>query len=74
MSIIYNKLLKIMDKHNVTSYTLTKKDKVIGSATWDHIRDNGHIDTRTIDALCTYFKCQPGDLMEWVPEQDTPKE
>jgi putative transcriptional regulator len=26
--------------------------------------------TRTIDALCRYFECQPGDLMQWRPDPD----
>jgi putative transcriptional regulator len=26
--------------------------------------------TRTIDALCGYFGCQPGDLMTWRPDPD----
>ena len=26
--------------------------------------------TRQIDALCRYFKCQPGDLMQWRPDPD----
>jgi DNA-binding Xre family transcriptional regulator len=24
----------------------------------------------TIERLCTYFQCQPGDIMEYVPEGD----
>jgi putative transcriptional regulator len=24
--------------------------------------------TRVIDALCRYFGCQPGDLMQWRPD------
>jgi putative transcriptional regulator len=26
--------------------------------------------TRTIDTLCRYFDCQPGDLMLWRPDPD----
>lgn len=26
--------------------------------------------TRQIDALCRYFRCQPGDLMQWRPDRD----
>ena len=26
--------------------------------------------TRQIDALCRYFGCQPGDLMQWRPDLD----
>lgn len=70
MSISYNKLLKLFDQKGVTSYTITKKDKIIGQATWKKIHENGHIDTRTIETLCKYLDCQPGDIMEYV--QDTP--
>jgi len=24
----------------------------------------------TLDALCRELKCQPGDLLEWVPDED----
>ena len=29
----------------------------------------GIIDTRTIGNLCKYLNCQPGDLMEYVPDK-----
>ena len=25
----------------------------------------------TLDALCRELKCQPGDLLEWTPEDET---
>jgi len=28
----------------------------------------------TLDALCRELKCQPGDLLEWVPEPEEGKE
>lgn len=29
----------------------------------------GHnVELGAIDALCKYFKCQPGDLLEYVPD------
>lgn len=68
MSISYNKLLKLFDQKGVTSYTITKKDKIIGQATWKKIHENGHIDTRTIETLCKYLDCQPGDIMEYVQD------
>ena len=47
----------------------SKKDKIIGQATWKKIHENGHIDTRTIETLCKYLECQPGDIMEYVPDE-----
>lgn len=70
MSITYNKLLKIFEEKGITSYTITKKDKVIGQATWVNIHEGKHIDTRTISALCKYFDCQPGDILEYVPDKN----
>lgn len=55
MTISYNKLLGLINKKGITSYTLTKKDKVIGQATWKNICTGNHIDTRTINALCNYL-------------------
>ena len=68
MPISYNKLLAAFEENGITSYTITKKDRIIGQATWKNIHDGKHIDTRTIEALCKYLDCQPGDIIEYVPD------
>lgn len=68
MGISYKKLLELLESKNITSYSITKKEKIIGQATWKKIHDGGHIDTRTIEALCKYLKCQPGDILEYIPD------
>lgn len=69
MPISYDKLLSLFEEKGVTSYTITKKDKVIGQATWKNIHEGKHIDTRTIETLCKYLDCQPGDIMEYIPDE-----
>ena len=69
MAIIYNKLLKKMDEQGITSYTL-KKDNIIGQATFKKIKDGGDIDTRTISKLCKLLNCQPGDILEYVEDEN----
>lgn len=64
MSVSYRKLIKMLEERKITSYTI-KKDGVIGQATWKKIHEGGHIDTRTIGALCKYLNCQPGDILEF---------
>lgn len=32
----------------------------------------GHTDTRTIQKVCMILNCQPGDIMEYIP--DTPQD
>lgn len=67
MAIRYDKMLRIFEEKGITSYTM-RKNKLMGQATWKKIHEGGHIDTRSIDALCGFLGCQPGDLLEWVPE------
>lgn len=67
MSIIYNKLITKMKEAGMTSYTM-KRDKIIGQATYKKIMQGGDIDTRTIDKLCEALDCQPGDILEYVPD------
>lgn len=67
MPINYEKLLKIFEEKGITSYTITKKDKVIGQATLKTIQEGGHISTKTIESLCEYLNCQPGDILEYKP-------
>lgn len=68
MAISFNKLLRLLANRNISIYHL-KRDKVIGTATIDKLRKGeGNVDTRSIDRLCAYLHCQPGDIMEYVDE------
>lgn len=74
MPIVYKKLFALLVERGISVYRL-KKDKVIGTATLDKIRKgDGHIDTRSIAAICEYLNCQPGDIMEYVPAEETTEE
>lgn len=58
---------------------LTEKGKK-----WQFLRDSGivakmkdrtgHTDTRTIQKVCMLLDCQPGDIMEYVPDCTTLEE
>lgn len=67
MPIIYDKLIQLMKNNKITSYTL-KKDKIIGQATYKKIMEGGDIDTRTISKMCELLNCQPGDILQYVPD------
>lgn len=69
MPIVYNKLFKLLDERGLSVWVF-HKEKVIGNATIEKLRNNqGNIDTRSISRLCKYLQCQPGDLMEYVPDE-----
>lgn len=67
MPIVYDKMLKKFDEHGINSYKI-KRDKIIGTVTYQKIRHGGDIDTRSIARMCKYFNCQPGDLLSYVPD------
>ena len=69
MPITYDKLFALLKARGKTMYDL-RKDKVVGTATLEKMRKGeGHVDTRSIEKLCEYLSCQPGDIMEYVHEK-----
>ena len=71
MPMSYEKLFRLLDKRELTMYSL-RRDKVIGTAILEKMRKNeGHIDTRSIENLCKYLNCQPGDIMEYIDDTET---
>lgn len=69
MPMKYDKFFDLLKERGRTMYNL-RKDKVVGTATIEKMRKaEGHIDTRSIERLCEYLDCQPGDIMEYVPAQ-----
>lgn len=74
MPISFKKLFLMLEDKGLNMYSL-RKDKVVGVATLEKMRKGeGHVDTRSIERLCEYLHCQPGDIMEYVDEADTVKE
>lgn len=65
--ICYQKLVDKLAERKFTSYT-AKKYGIIGQASYQKIMQGGNIDMRTLDSLCRYLDCQPGDLLEYVPD------
>ncbi|MBD5140238.1 MAG: helix-turn-helix transcriptional regulator [Ruminococcus sp.] len=69
MPIVYGKLLNLMKQKGITSYTI-RKNNIIGQATLTKIKNGGDIDTRTIAKFCELLDCQPGDILEYVPDKE----
>lgn len=67
--ISYKKLLQLCEERNINSYTM-KKNKIIGQAAWISLKEGKDVRVSTINALCKYLDCQPGDLLEYIPDED----
>ncbi len=70
--ISYERLLERAKAAGLTSYKI-KVQRIIGQATWSIIQkgrsgNRQHINTATIAALCEALNCQPGDILEYIPD------
>ena len=69
MPIVYGKLLNLMKQKGITTYTI-RQNNIIGQATLTKIKNGGDIDTRTIAKFCELLDCQPGDILEYVEDEN----
>ena len=47
-----------------------RKNKIISESTLQNIREGKRITTDAIAALCGALHCQPGDILEYVPDEE----
>ena len=70
--ILYNKLNALLKKRNIT-WTEIRTRLRFSSSTVAKINKNEVVSLEVIDRLCDYLKLQPGDILEFVPEEPTAK-
>ena len=70
MAIVYNKLFKLFEEKGITTYKI-RKENIVSQGTLTKMKNNsGSVDTRTIDKICKVLNCQPGDILEYVPDDE----
>ena len=67
--ISYDNLWKTMKDKGVTQYTLIKKYH-ISPAQITRLKRNESVSTHTIDTFCRILRCQVGDIMEYIEENE----
>lgn len=68
--ITYYKLLDILNRKGMTKEQL-KNASGISSATMTKISKGESVTLNTINAICNVLQCQPGDILEWQPDNKT---
>ena len=62
-------LIEELKKEGYSSYRI-RQEKVISESTLQRLRKGGTgIRLDSLDAVCKILRCQPGDLVEWVPDE-----
>lgn len=68
MPFVYDKLFALLKDRGITTYTI-RKDNLISQAALQKMKNaEGNIDTRTLERICAALEVQPGDIMEYVPD------
>lgn len=56
------------------SSTRLRKEKLMGESYMSQLRHGEMVSWKTIETICRLLNCQPGDLIEYVPEPETANE
>lgn len=67
--IVYNKLAEHL-KQNGKKWIDLQNEMKISPTIIAKFQKNRNVNTETIDKICTYLHVQPGDIMEWVENED----
>lgn len=65
--IIYRKLWDLLDKRQIAKSRLVA-DKVVIGQSYTNLVNGQSLTLKTLDRLCNYLNCQPGDILEYVPD------
>lgn len=84
VAIKFDKLFALMKVRGMKPHAL-RHARIVGNATLEKLKNlsdlpkrdgsekdknyQGFIDTRTINNICKWLDCQPGEIMEWVPDE-----
>ena len=61
-------ILKELKEKDYTSYRL-RKDKLIGESQIQKIRKGEIASKETLNTICKLLQCQPGDILEYVEDE-----
>ena len=61
-------ILKELKEKDYTSYRL-RKDKLIGESRIQKIRKGEIASKETLNTICKLLQCQPGDILEYVEDE-----
>lgn len=60
-------VLEALKTAGYTTYKL-RKEKIMGEATLQQLREGRPVSWANIDTICTLLQCQPGDILLYTQE------
>ena len=62
-------VMQKLSEKGLSSYTL-RKQQILGESTMTKLRRKQAISWENIDTICCLLRCQPGDLLEWIDDEN----
>ncbi len=65
--------VSILDELKKAGYNTTKirSEGLLSQSTLQKLRDGGQLSWSNIETICRLLQCQPGDILEYVPDDET---
>lgn len=74
MPIVYKKDILAELKKAGYSSTKIRNEKLMGQATLQQLRHGDLVSWMNIETICRLLQCQPGDILEYVEEENAVQE
>jgi Predicted transcriptional regulator len=68
MPIKYDMLFTLMKERGLTTYRI-RKESIISQSALTSLKNGKSVTMDTIAALCKALDCQPGDILEYIPDE-----
>lgn len=65
-------ILELLKEKGYNTYYFYQGN-VVSQSTLQYFRNGTMVGPKALNQICTLLKCQPGDLIEWVPDDSDPK-
>ena len=64
--------IDVLEQLKLAGYNTAKirKEKLLNESALQYIREGKPIGPKPLDDVCRLLNCQPGDLLEWVPDTE----
>lgn len=64
-------IIEALKEKGFTSYRI-RMEKIIGERQMQQIRNGEVVSIACLTKLCELLDCQPGDILEYTPEEENP--
>ena len=65
--IVYLNILERLEQSGWSSYRL-RREHVLAEATLTRLRNGESVSVATLDVICRLCSCQPGDILQYIPD------